>query len=183
MWTLPNILTLSRIALIPVVLLFVYIQTGWAAYAAITLYALLALTDYFDGKLARSMNAVSPLGTFLDPIADKIFVAAILLVLVDVDILTGIWTLAAIVIMVREFVVSGLREFLGPLNIKVPVTILAKWKTTVQMIALGFLILAPVHAFFLWGGRIGIVVAAVITVKTGWDYLSRSWPHLKGPAL
>ncbi len=183
MWTLPNILTLSRIALIPVVLLFVYIQREWSAYAAITLYAVLALTDYFDGKLARSMNSVSPIGTFLDPIADKIFVASILLVLVDIETLTGIGTLAAIVILVREFVVSGLREFLGPLNIKVPVTTLAKWKTTLQMIAIGLCLLAPVHAVFLWSGNIGIVIAAVITAKTGWDYPSKGWPHLKGPTV
>ena len=147
MLTLPNILTLSRIAAIPL-LAFLLWWPNWALgyLLAFGLYCLMGITDYFDGYLARSSGAVSKLGIFLDPIADKIMVAAVILVLTAQGILRGPYVgdmhvIAGLIILVREIAVSGLREFLGGLQVSVPVTRLAKWKTTFQLVALGALIL------------------------------------------
>jgi cardiolipin synthase (CMP-forming) len=176
MLTIPNILTLSRIALLPFLICFIYAGQPWAAFI---LYCICAVTDFLDGYLARKMNAVTAFGTFLDPISDKIFVALLLVVLVDVGALSGLWVIPVLIILSREFLVSGLREFLGPKDVKIPVTTLAKMKTTVQMLALGFLIIAPVHILFLIGGLILICIAAFITAYTGLLYLKASWVYLK----
>lgn len=172
---IPNILTLSRMALLPVLIWLLYIPYVWALYAALGLYVLSALTDFLDGYLARKLKIVSPFGTFLDPIADKVFVAVILITLVDIGRLEMFWTIPVIIIFTREFLVSGMREFLGPKNIKLPVTNLAKWKTTFQMIALGVLIYGGP---FLLTGQILLSIAAILTVITGWQYLSAGLKHL-----
>jgi cardiolipin synthase len=174
---LPNILTFSRIAAIPVLialLLFVGDPTGsWLAFAA---YTLACITDFFDGYLARAWHQQSALGRFLDPIADKLLVASVLLVLVGIDRISGLTVLPAAVILCREILVSGLREFLAQVRVSVPVTTMAKWKTTIQMLALGFLLAGPsgpdfgpltttdIGVYGLWG-------AAVLTLVTGYDYL------------
>tara|TARA_B100000508_G_scaffold137512_1_gene132201 strand:- start:290 stop:823 length:534 start_codon:yes stop_codon:yes gene_type:complete len=172
---LPNILTLSRMALLPVLIWFLYIPENWAMWSALGLYAFSAITDFLDGYIARKMNFVSPFGTFLDPIADKVFVAVILIALVDIGRLDGLWTIPVIIIFTREFLVSGMREFLGPKNIKLPVTQLAKWKTTFQMIALGILIYG---GDALMGGQLTLAIAAVLTIITGWNYLKVGLKHL-----
>lgn len=175
---LPNILTFSRIALIPFMALFMYIPYDWAGWLALSFYIIICVTDFFDGFLARRLKQVSALGTFLDPIADKILVAATFLILVDTAQLSGFMLIPVIVILVREFLVSGLREFLGPKNIKVPVTFLAKCKTTLQMVAIGFLIIGSV---FYWAhilGAILLVGAMLVTIKTGYDYFQVAMPHL-----
>jgi len=172
---LPNILTISRMALLPVLIWLLYIDESWAIWSALGLYALSAITDFLDGYLARKMNIVSPFGTFLDPIADKVFVAVILIALVDLGRLEGLWIIPVIIIFTREFLVSGMREFLGPKNIKMPVTKLAKWKTTFQMIALGVLIYGG-HALFL--GQALLSLAALLTIITGWGYLKTGLKHL-----
>lgn len=174
--TIPNILTLLRIALIPVLCLLIYGGHGLLAFG---LYVFCAVTDFFDGYLARKMNAITPFGTFLDPIADKIFVAILLLVLVDIGSLSGFWVIPVIVIFLREFLVSGLREFLGPKNVTLPVTQLAKWKTTVQMLALGLLILAPLSHAILFTGQISLLIAALLTAITGWSYCKEGFKHMK----
>ena len=174
---LPNILTLSRVVAIPVVvclLLFVDDPAGsWLAFSAYT-YA--CVTDFFDGYLARAWHQQSALGRFLDPIADKLLVAAVLLVLVGVDRISGITVLPAAVILCREILVSGLREFLAEVRVGMPVSTLAKWKTTLQMLALGFLLVGPNGPMFgpVSTSEIGIYglwAAAVLTLVTGFDYL------------
>ena len=196
MLNLPNILTLSRIFAIPL-LAFLLWWPGWEAgyLMAFALYCAMGITDYFDGYLARTSGTVSKLGIFLDPIADKIMVAAVILVLAAQGVLTGPYVgdahvIAGLIILVREIAVSGLREFLGPLQVSVPVSRLAKWKTTFQMLALGSLILG--RGLPDWNVMLGDVVAnvphtvglvtlwgaAVMTVITGWDYMRVGLKHM-----
>ncbi|KLE35327.1 CDP-diacylglycerol--glycerol-3-phosphate 3-phosphatidyltransferase [Aurantiacibacter luteus] len=196
MWSLPNILTLSRIMALPL-LAYLLWWPGWELgyLMAFALYCAMGITDYFDGMLARSSGAVSRLGIFLDPIADKIMVATVILVLAAQNILRGPYVgdmhvIAGLIILIREIAVSGLREFLGGIQVSVPVSQLAKWKTTFQMVALGSLILGEglpgwtmplgdiaanvphtVGLFALWG-------AAILTVITGWDYLRVGLKHM-----
>ena len=176
MFTIPNILTLSRIVLLPILIWMIYAGYSWLALA---LYIFCAITDFLDGWLARKMNSVTAFGTFLDPISDKIFVALLLLALVDTGPLSGIWVIPVGIILIREFLISGLREFLGPKNIKVPVTKLAKWKTTVQMLCLGFLIVSPALQQALLAGQLLTLLAAILTAITGWSYLKAGWPHIR----
>jgi len=196
MLTLPNILTLSRIVAIPL-LAFLLWWPGWEAgyLMAFGLYCLMGLTDYFDGYLARTSGTVSKLGIFLDPIADKIMVAAVILVLAAQGVLRGPYVgdahvIAGLIILVREIAVSGLREFLGGLQVSVPVSRLAKWKTTFQLLALGSLILG--QGLPQWNVMIGTIeanvphtvglvtlwAAAVMTAITGWDYLRVGLKHM-----
>lgn len=179
---LPNILTISRIALLPVLIGLFFFEGSWAAWTALGIYIFMAITDFFDGYLARSMKTTSSFGTFLDPISDKIMVASLLLVLAGFDRLPGLWMIPAIVILAREFMVAGLREFLGPQNIKVPVTKLAKWKTTVQMIAMGFLVIGHYGDVLIPNtlliGQIGLTLAAAITIVTGWNYMKTGFRHI-----
>lgn len=180
---LPNILTISRIALLPFLIGLMLIPHDWAVWAALGIYSFCAITDFFDGYLARKYGGTSKFGTFLDPISDKIMVACLLLVLAGIDRLPDLWMVPALIILTREFLVSGLREFLGPQNVTVPVSKLAKWKTTFQMVALGFLIVGHAgnvlipHTLFI--GQIGLTIAAIITVITGWGYLKAGAVHIR----
>lgn len=194
--SLPNILTLSRIVALPLLaFLLWWPDWQWGYLMAFALYCLMGITDYFDGYIARSSGAVSKLGQFLDPIADKIMVATVILILAAQGVLRGpfvgdMHVIAGGVILVREIAVSGLREFLGGLQVSVPVSRLAKWKTTFQMICLGALILG--HALPWWtvtlGGltmnvphTVGLITlwaAAALTVITGWDYLRVGLKHM-----
>ncbi len=182
---LPNLLTLSRIAAIPLLVGLVAFRLPAADFAACVVFAAAAITDYFDGKLARAWRQQSDLGRMLDPIADKLLVAATLMMLVGVDRLSAVALYPAIVIMLREILVSGLREYLASIRIGLPVTGLAKWKTGFQMGALGTLLAGdtsarllgiawlPVSSIgeaLLWG-------AAVLTLVTGWDYLTAGVRH------
>ena len=140
MLNLPNLLTMSRIVIIPAVVATFFFDGDAMRWTACALFTIAGITDFFDGYLARRANQVSHLGRFLDPIADKLLVAAVLLLIVAFD-RVGPWSyLPALVILLREITISGLREFLAELRVSVPVTKLAKAKTTVQMVALGFLI-------------------------------------------
>lgn len=178
---LANILTITRLALLPFMILLFFIPADWAAWSVLALYTVGAVSDWLDGWVARRFSLTSEFGRFLDPIADKIFVVTILLMLVATDRINGIWVLAVIVILIREFLVAGLREFLGPKNIVLPVTGLAKWKTGVQMVATGFLIVAPaLGAWTHWFGLLGLTGAAVLTVITGWQYMKAGWAHVRG---
>jgi cardiolipin synthase (CMP-forming) len=188
MLTLPNILTLSRILAVPI-LVFLLWKPSWFDYAiTFALYCLVGITDYFDGYLARAKGTVSRLGIFLDPIADKIMVAAVIVMLIARPPLEGErpiiddWHLIpALVILLREIIVSGLREFLASLRISVPVSQLAKWKTTFQMVALGALILAGAAAEWEWVRILGLAslwAAAALTLVTGWDYLRVGLKHM-----
>jgi cardiolipin synthase len=201
MMTLPNILTLSRILTIPFLAFLLWWPDWRLGYAlAFGLYCLMGITDYFDGYIARSSGTVSKLGQFLDPIADKLMIAAVILVLTAQGYLRGPYVgdmhvIAGLIILMREIAVSGLREFLGSLQISVPVSKLAKWKTTLQLVALGGLILGGafhgppcaslsaacpspaenwIHLVSLWA----LWGAAILTVITGWDYLRVGLKHM-----
>jgi cardiolipin synthase (CMP-forming) len=186
--SLPNILTYGRILAVPaLVAVFFFMKSDTGRWIALTIFVVACFTDWLDGYLARAWHQQSTLGRMLDPIADKLLVGATLLILVHDNTIDGwpIW--AAVIILCREILVSGLREFLAELNVKIHVTQLAKWKTTVQMIALGFLLagsagdkiipqfagpaaITTIGTFFLW-------LAAVLTLWTGYDYLKASVQH------
>lgn len=179
--SLPNLLTLSRIAVIPLVVGLFYIPEAWAAYTACGLYAAACITDWFDGYLARAWAQESVIGKFLDPIADKLLVAATLIMLTGFHRLNGLSILPAVTILLREVLVSGLREYLAGLHVGVPVTWLAKWKTTIQMIALGFLIVGdygPAELPVTIIGTVGLWIAAALTFYTGWDYMRAGLTHM-----
>ncbi len=181
MLNLPNILTLSRIFVIPIVVATFFFDSPTMRWAACGLFTLAGITDFFDGYLARRANQVSSFGRFLDPIADKLLVAAVLMLIVAFD-RVHVWSyLAALVILLREILVSGLREFLAELHVSVPVTKLAKAKTTVQMVALGFLIVGSASPTWIPAemiGEVGIWLAAVVTLATGYDYLKAGLRHM-----
>jgi len=196
MMSLPNILTLSRIVAIPLLAALLW-WPGWhfGYLMAFVLYCAMGITDYFDGMLARSSGAVSRLGIFLDPVADKIMVVSVILVLTAMGVLRGpfvgdMHVIAGMIIVMREIAVSGLREFLGPLQISIPVSKLAKWKTTFQLVSLGALILG--QGLPNWNMSLGSQIvnvphtvglttlwaAAILTVITGWDYLRVGLKHM-----
>ena len=190
MLTLPNLLTLSRIVAVPLLAWLLWWPQWQAGYGlAFGVYCLMGVTDYFDGYVARAQGAVSKLGIFLDPIADKIMVAAVILVLTGKGVIEGVHLVAALIILVREIAVSGLREFLADVRVSMPVSRLAKWKTAFQMIALGALILVPAVPGWsvpFTGGwatpeSVGIItlwIAALLTLITGWDYLRVGLKHM-----
>jgi len=193
--SLPNILTYARIAAIPVVVGCIYAQAImdgplWLRWVALAVFIAAAVTDFLDGYYARIWDQHSAFGRMLDPIADKLLVASCLLMLAADGIIHG-WTLwAAIVILCREILVSGLREYLAALRVSVPVTKLAKWKTTVQLIAIGFLLagdagdqmvgalvpqLGPIVTQL---GLLLLWISAIFTIYTGWDYFRAGIHHL-----
>jgi CDP-diacylglycerol--glycerol-3-phosphate 3-phosphatidyltransferase len=181
--SLPNLLTYGRCVAVPAVVgLLFWPDESWARWTALGIYVVAALTDYLDGYLARALSQQSALGRMLDPIADKLLVAASLLMLAHDRTITG-WALwAAIVILCREILVSGLREFLAELKVSVPVSRVAKWKTALQLTAIGFLIAGPAGETILPGttaiGTGLLWVAAALTIYTGWDYFRAGLKHL-----
>jgi cardiolipin synthase len=179
MWiSLPNLLTLLRIAAIPFVALLMAFEGAAWAWAALVLFLLACATDWFDGWLARQLDAVSPFGRFLDPIADKLLIAAVLLMMVATERITGWAIAAALIILSRELLVSGLREYLAEIQVPLPVSRLAKWKTGIQMAALSVLFLAKHPPLLGEIGEVGLWVAALLTLVTGWDYLRRGLKYM-----
>ncbi len=180
MLNLPNILTMSRIIVIPIVIALFYWDGATTRWVACLLFSAAGITDFFDGYLARRANQVSRFGRFLDPIADKLLVAAVILYLANRDMsLTEM--LPAVVILLREILVSGLREFLAELRVSLPVTKLAKYKTTAQMFALGFLIVGDMAPPWIHARDVGDVLlwaAALVTLITGYDYLKAGIAHM-----
>ncbi len=181
MLNLPNLLTMSRIVIIPIVVATFFFDSAAMRWTACALFTLAGVTDFFDGYLARRANQVSRLGRFLDPIADKLLVASVLLMLVGFGRLS-LWAyLPALVILLREILVSGLREFLAELRVGLPVTKLAKAKTTVQMVALGILIVGKAAPWWIPAeiiGEIALWIAAGLTLITGYDYLKAGVRHM-----
>jgi cardiolipin synthase len=183
---LPNILTLSRIAAIPVLVLLVAIGAPVTDFLASLLFLIAAITDYLDGRLARELLILSDFGRMLDPIADKLLIGATLMALVGFGHLPGWGIYPAIVIMLREILVSGLREYLAETRVGMPVTKLAKWKTAAQMLALGLLLLGGPGARVIglgflpmaWIGGTLLWLAAALTLITGWDYLKSGLRHV-----
>ena len=161
MLTLPNLLTLSRIFAVPILVFLLWRPTPVDYAVTFVLYCIVGITDYLDGYLARAQGQISRLGQFLDPIADKIMVGAVLVMLISsrrenpVPEIAGLHIIPAIVILLREIIVSGLREFLAGLQVSVPVSALAKWKTTLQLVALGALILGGALPYASWVHEVG----------------------------
>ncbi len=179
--SLPNLLTLSRILAIPIVVASFYLQGDYARWFACALFSAAGLTDWLDGHMARRWAQQSELGRFLDPIADKLLVAATLFMLVATDRLSSGAVLPALVILCREILVSGLREYLAELRVGLPVSKLAKWKTAIQMVAIGVLIVGDAGPAFLPVAAIGemlLWVAALLTLVTGYDYLRAGLAHM-----
>ena len=185
-WNLPNVLTYGRLAAVPVVVGFLFWpREPWARWTALAIFIAAAITDFFDGYLARAWSQQSSLGRMLDPIADKLLVAAALLMLSANGAIVSFNLWAAVVILCREILVSGLREYLAELRVPVPVTAVAKWTTTAQLVALGFLIAGPAGERALPGSHmVGLAllwIAAMLTLYTGWDYMKASYQHVGAP--
>lgn len=182
LFSLPNILTYGRILAVPALTVCFYFPGNTARWVAVGIFLVAAITDFFDGYLARAWHQQSALGRMLDPIADKLLVSVCLMMLAWHGTI-GEWSIvAAVIILCREILVSGLREFLAELRVSVPVTQLAKWKTTVQLVALGFLLAGEAgDLVFPYNTSTGIVllwVAAILTLYTGYDYFRAGIGHL-----
>lgn len=174
----PNLLTVSRVLFIPVLVGLFYVEGDWARYGACACFTIAATTDYVDGYLARSWQQQSLFGRWLDPVADKLLVASAILMLVGYDRAP---LLPSLIILLREIMVSGLREYMAEVSVGLPVSRLAKWKTAVQMVALPFLLVGdagpvwlPVQAIGWWS----LWLAALLTLVTGWDYLRAGLRHM-----
>ncbi|WP_244613082.1 CDP-diacylglycerol--glycerol-3-phosphate 3-phosphatidyltransferase [Methylosinus sp. Ce-a6] len=180
--SLPNILTYGRLVAVPVVAgLLQWPDEYWMRWTALGVFTAAAITDFFDGYLARAWAQQSSLGAMLDPIADKLLVAATLLMVVADQTITGVTIWAALIILCREILVSGLREYLAELKVPLPVSAIAKWKTTLQLFALGFFIAGRAGELVLPGtvniGSALLWIAALLTLYTGYDYMRAGWAH------
>ncbi len=179
---LPNLLTLFRIAVIPGLVVLFYFETKFGSWLACGLFSLAAITDFFDGYIARATKQQSAFGRFLDPVADKLLVASALLMMVAFGQISGLVILPALVILCREITVSGLREYLAGLRVGLPVSQLAKWKTTLQMVAIAVLIVGdngPRDIPLVEIGEAGLWIAAALTIFTGYDYLRAGLRHIE----
>jgi len=189
MLTLPNLLTLSRIFAVPILVFLLWQPRPFDYAVTFALYCVVGITDYFDGYLARAQGQISKLGQFLDPIADKIMVAAVIVMLMasrkangEPPILQDFNIVPALIILLREIIVSGLREFLADLRVGMPVSQMAKWKTTIQLVSLGALILGGAMPHQPWVHSVGIAclwAAAALTLVTGYDYLRIGLKHME----
>lgn len=204
-YSIPNLLTYGRILAVPLIVVCFFVEgklasTDFARWTALWIFIIASITDFFDGYLARIWNQTSNIGRMLDPIADKLLVASVLLLMAADGTIAG-WSLwAAIIILCREILVSGLREYLAALKVSVPVTRIAKWKTTIQMVAIAFLLAGPAGDAFVYGWlngvearsadieaafpfvtQAGIVllwIAAALTMYTGYDYFRAGVKHI-----
>ena len=187
MLSLPNLLTLSQILAVPILVFLLWRPSPVDYAVTFVLYCVVGVTDYLDGYLARAQGLTSRLCQFLDPIADKIMVAAVLIMLISsrkanpVPEIASLNIIAALIILLREIIVSGLREYLAGLQVSVPVSALAKWKTTAQLFALGALILGGALPQISWVHDFGIAclwIAAALTLVSGYDYLRTGLKHM-----
>jgi len=182
MMNFPNILTLIRIGCIPLIVVFLWLDNNPGNWAAIITFIFASFTDYFDGYLARTWKQVSSFGKFLDPVADKLLISVALFMLVGLDRVWGWSLIPALIILCREILVSGLREFLAGADVPMPVTKLAKWKTALQMVAIGGLIWGSSAP---WGfpayeiGISGLWISGVLTLITGYDYFRAGLRYIK----
>ena len=179
-YNLSNILTLTRIIVIPIIVILIYLKGPFYGWVAFILFCLAGITDYFDGYFARIRNEISNLGTFLDPIADKLLVVSVIFILTAKEVISDWETIPALIILLREIAVAGLREYLAGIKVSVPVSKIAKFKTSLQLIAVGILILSesgisilPIILF----GKIALWIAALLTLYTGYDYLKSGIKH------
>ena len=180
-YTIPNIITFIRIFLIPIILYLLFSENPNIVLIAGLLFIVSSVSDYFDGYLARTLNQSSKLGTLLDPIADKLLIASVIVVLVDTGVISNIHVVPAIIILLREIAISGLREFLAKLNTDMPVSKLAKYKTTFQMVSLSILIISLGFELndLLWNiGLITLWIAAIITLLSGYNYMVKGLKNI-----
>lgn len=180
-YTIPNIITFIRIILIPIILYLLFSENPNIVLLAGGLFIISSISDYFDGYLARVLNQSSKLGTLLDPIADKLLIASVIVVLVDTNVISNLHVIPAIIILLREIAISGLREFLAKMNTDMPVSKLAKYKTTFQMVSLSILIISLGFQLndFLWNlGLITLWIAAIITLLSGYNYMAKGLKHI-----
>ena len=180
-YTIPNIITFIRIFLIPIILYLLFSENPNIVLIAGLLFIVSSVSDYFDGYLARTLNQSSKLGTLLDPIADKLLIASVIVVLVDTGVISNIHVVPAIIILLREIAISGLREFLAKLNTDMPVSKLAKYKTTFQTVSLSILIISLGFELndLLWNiGLITVWIAAIITLLSGYNYMVKGLKHI-----
>ncbi len=183
--TIPNLLTFARLLMVPIVVGLFYLDRPLSNWAAASIFILACITDYLDGYFARTLRQISNLGRFLDPIADKVLIAATILMLVGFDRIGPLSLIPAVIILCREVLVSGLREFLADTKVPLPVTQLAKWKTGIQMVALSLLIIDDIPGWPLpidLLGTIGLWIAGFLTVLTGYDYLKAGLAHIEDGA-
>ena len=175
-----NLLTLARVIVIPIIVFCIYMNSPIYGWVAFILFSIASITDYFDGYLARIRNEVTNFGTFLDPIADKLLVAAVILILTSKEIIADWETIPALIILLREIAVSGLREYLAKIKVSVPVSRIAKFKTSMQLIALAFLILSESGITIipiLYIGKLALWIAGTLTLYTAYDYLKSGLKH------
>ena len=175
-----NLLTIARIAVIPIIVLCIYLKSPFYGWVAFILFCSASITDYFDGYIARIRNEVTNFGTFVDPIADKLLVAAVILILTSKEIIADWETIPALIILLREIAVSGLREYLAKIKVSVPVSRIAKIKTAMQLIALALLILSESGITIIpiiYIGKMSLWIAGLLTLYTGYDYLKSGIKH------
>ena len=175
-----NILTLLRIAVIPIIVICIYMKEPYFGWIAFFLFCLASITDYFDGYIARLRNEITNFGTFLDPIADKLLVAAVILILTSKGVIKDLDTVPALIILLREITVSGLREYLAGIKVSIPVSRIAKLKTFLQLSALAILILSESTVdltLILYLGKIFLWLAGILTLYTAYDYVKGSIKH------
>ena len=175
-----NFLTIIRIIIIPIIVICIYLKSPIFGWTAFVLFCLASITDYFDGYLARIRNEVTNFGTFLDPIADKLLVAAVILILTSKGVIANWETIPALIILLREITVSGLREYLAGIKISIPVSRIAKLKTFLQLCALALLILSESTLeliVILYFGKIFLWIAGLLTLYTAYDYVKSSIKH------
>jgi len=179
-FNIANFLTIARIIVIPIIVICIYLKSPFYGWIAFILFCIASITDYFDGYIARIRNEITNFGTFLDPIADKLLVAAVILILTSKGIIADWETIPALIILLREIAVSGLREYLAGIKISVPVSRIAKLKTAIQLIALALLILSESQISLLpivFIGKIALWAAGILTLYTGFDYLKSGIKH------
>ncbi|KEQ04643.1 MULTISPECIES: CDP-diacylglycerol--glycerol-3-phosphate 3-phosphatidyltransferase [Pseudorhizobium] len=186
-YNIPNLLTYARIVAVPIIVLCFFVEgklesSDFARWTGLAIFVVASITDYLDGYLARIWNQTSNIGRMLDPIADKLLIASVLLLMAADGTIAG-WSIwAAIVILCREILVSGLREYLAALKVAVPVTRIAKWKTTIQMVAIAFLLAGPAGDKVLpYTTEMGITllwIAALLTIYSGYDYFRAGLKHM-----
>ena len=177
---LSNFLTLIRVIIIPIIVLCIYLKNPFFGWTAFFLFCLASITDYFDGYLARTRNEITNFGTFLDPIADKLLVAAVILILTSKGVIADWQTIPALIILLREITVSGLREYLAGIKVSIPVSRIAKLKTFLQLCALALLILSESITNItpiIYLGNIFLWIAGILTLYTAYDYVKASIKH------
>lgn len=186
-YNLPNILTYARILAVPLIVVCFFLEgrlqsSDFARWLSLGIFIAASLTDFLDGYLARKWKQTSNIGRMLDPIADKLVVSVVLLLLAAEGSIAG-WSLwAGVIILCREILVSGLREYLASLEVSVPVTWLAKWKTAIQLVAIGFLLAGPagdkIVPYTTEMGHVLLWISAIVTLYTGWDYFRSGLKHV-----